>query len=247
MLTVGVDLATQPTKTAMASIEWLEGGARVVGLDLRVPDAAILDSALHAEIVGIDAPFGWPEAFIAFLSAHRDDRQGPPDPNPDAARRILAFRETDRVVAAATGNQPLSVATNLLGLTAMRASGLLAALRDRGEPVERAGFGRVVEVYPAASMRCWGLPVVPYKGTNPAGLTGMVDALLGAAPWLDLGSFEHSCRTSDDAFDAVIASLTARSRAIGNWIPPGDDQRTLASREGWIVLPSSDLNALPSL
>ena len=58
-----------------------------------------------------------------------------------------------------TGLTPLSVAADRIGLTAMRAAGTLSRLAAEGRPVDRAGNGIVVEVYPhlfgvGASLSC---------------------------------------------------------------------------------------------
>jgi len=45
----------------------------------------------------------------------------------------------------------------MLGVTALRAARLLAELRERRMPVDRAGRGTVCEVYPAASRSAWEL------------------------------------------------------------------------------------------
>jgi hypothetical protein len=79
-------------------------------------------------------------------------------------RRRLAYRATDRAVREATGLQPLSVAADRIGLTAMRAAGLLAGLATAGQPVDRTGSGIVLEVYPAASLYSWGLSHREYNG-----------------------------------------------------------------------------------
>jgi hypothetical protein len=68
--------------------------------------------------------------------------------------------------------------------------------------------------------------------------------LLAAAPWLDLGSFEPLCRTSHDAFDAVIAALVARAAALGQILQPDAEQREAARTEGWIALPTCGLSGL---
>lgn len=73
-------------------------------------------------------------------------------------RRQLAFRRTDEPVRAATGLVPLSVAADRIAHPAMRCAGLLARLALEGQPVDRSGSGVVVEVYPAASLKQWGLP-----------------------------------------------------------------------------------------
>ena len=53
----------------------------------------------------------------------------------------------------------------------------------------------MVEVYPAASLKCWGLPYRGYKqphNTQPLGV--LMDDLLAAAPWLEPGRHERLCR-----------------------------------------------------
>jgi predicted nuclease with RNAse H fold len=243
--TVGVDLATQPSNTALAALDWTAGTATLTSLILPASDAAIVDAVLAADWAGIDAPLGWPEAFHAFLTAHRDGSLTPITADPDDWRRDLSFRATDRAVLATTGQRPLSVAANYLGLTAMRAASLMADLAARGMAVDRDGRGPLLEVYPAAALRVWDLPRARYKDGHPAALGALVDALLDAAPWLDLGPHEARCRVNDDALDAVLASLVTRARALGHWQPPPDTARDLARREGWIVIPTCPLDALP--
>jgi predicted nuclease with RNAse H fold len=243
--TVGVDLATQPNKTAVATIDWTDGLARVTRLSTFGSDAVILAALRSADAAGIDAPFGWPDEFADFISQHRDGTQPPVVGSQDDWRRRLAYRLTDRVIASEFGQHPLSVSTDRIGLTAMRASSLLAQLRDSGEPVDRSGASRIVEVYPAAALRAWGLRSASYKGANRSNLTTLVDELSTAAPWLTLGEFGADCRASDDAFDAVIAALVARAHALGHWRQPAPDQLAQASREGWIVIPTVALAALP--
>jgi predicted nuclease with RNAse H fold len=55
------------------------------------------------------------------------------------------------------------------------------------------------------------------------------DDLLAAAPWLDYGPHEETIRRSHDAFDAVIAALTARAASRGQTCPPGDDDLVAAA------------------
>lgn len=239
-----MDLATQPASTAVATVEWAGSRAVLVGLVMPGDDDAIVEAALVAEWTGIDAPLGWPDDFLAFLSAHRDASLPPVVEDPDEWRRRLSFRETDRVVLERTGQRPLSVAANYLGLTAMRAAALQAALAARGHDVDRSGHGPLLEVYPAAAMRVWGLPRTRYKDGRPEALGALVDALLAAAPWLDLGAFDAVCRSSDDALDAVLAALVTRARALGHWHPPPAEFLPIARREGWIVVPTCSLDGL---
>lgn len=103
----------------------------------------------------------------------------------------------------------------------------------------------VVEVYPAASLRQWGLPHQGFKGPkNLTQLHDLVDRLKNAAAWLDLGPYEAACRSSDHAIDAVIAALTARAAAQGLVTVPGVDQLDAARFEGWIAIPTSPISKL---
>lgn len=131
-------------------------------------------------------------------------------------RRQLAWRHTDETVRKETGIIPLSVAADRIGHAAMRCAGLLARLGSPGSPVSRDGSGTVTEVYPAASLKQWGLAYRGYKQPrNPAALPELVSELQAVAPWLDLGPHDYLCRASHDALDAVIAALTARAGSPG--------------------------------
>jgi predicted nuclease with RNAse H fold len=249
VLTVGVDLAAEASRTAVARITWTSGKAVLDGVEAGADDARLVDAMAGADKAGIDCPLGWPEPFIDFVRAHRDGHV--PDPGDVAGldwRRRLANRETDLVVRDETGLVPLSVAADRIAHPAMRCAALLAALARQGEPVDRDGSGLVVEVYPAASLKRWGLPHRRYKRAgNVASLGALVDRLRARAPWLDLGAGEDLCRRSDDAFDAVIAALTARAAARGLATAPDGAQAATARTEGWIALPlSDDLDALLS-
>jgi predicted nuclease with RNAse H fold len=247
VITAGVDFATESARTALAEIEWNDGRAAVTSLELGVDDARIVEASGAAAKLGIDCPLGWPDAFLDFVTSHHAGRAvRPAGVAGDRWRAFLAYRETDRAVQQATGLWPLSVAADRIGLTAMRAAGLLADLADAGRAVDRAGTGVVVEVYPAASLRVWGLLHRGYKrSVNIGVLAELVAALEAAAPWLDLGAHRELCLRSDDAFDAVIAALTSRAAALSLVTAPADDTMwQLARKEGWIALPTTELGEL---
>jgi predicted nuclease with RNAse H fold len=248
MLTVGVDLAAEADRTAVAWLDWRQGGAAISKLMRGAADEDILEAVGQADKSGIDCPLGWPDAFVGFVCAHQAGRV---DIAADVARREgrrkLAWRLTDEVVREETGLIPLSVAADRIGHAAMRCAGLLAELARRGLMVDRSGAGPVVEVYPAASLKIWDLPYRGYKRqANTAALGHLVDGLLTAAPWLDMGPYEGLCRSSDDATDAVIAALAARAASVGLATRPAPEQASSARTEGWIALPlrGSSLSAL---
>ena len=127
----------------------------------------------------------------------------------------------------------------------MRCADLLAGFAAAGDVVDRSGAtGRLVEVYPAASLRLWGVAVCGYKTDAAARQTATAN-LLAAAPWLTVTPDQRALmEASDDGFDAVVAALIARAHALGatHPVPPAALDR--ARREGWIALPSTPLDGL---
>jgi predicted nuclease with RNAse H fold len=246
VITAGLDLAAMPERTALASIEW--AGRRAVIRDLICPagDGVILDAIGQAGKTGIDCPLGWPDAFVDFVAAHRSGHVAlPRDGTGTGWRRELTMRRTDLFVRDKLRLVPLSVSADRIAHVALRCAVLLAKLDASGRPVDRTGAGAVVEVYPAASLRGWGLRHRGYKQPGPPGvLATAADDLLAAAPWLDCGPHGETIRRSHDAFDAVVAALTARAASRGQTCPPGEDDLAAAATEGWIAVPSSPIGQL---
>jgi predicted nuclease with RNAse H fold len=246
VLTVGVDLAAEPERTAVARIEWSSGRARICDVACGADDGMIVAAITEAQKAGIDCPLGWPDDFVAFVAAHRAGQVTVPgDVTGREWRRQLTMRLTDRIVHAETGLTPLSVSADRIGHVAMRCAGLLAQLARDGQAVDRCGSGTVVEVYPAASLKRWGLPYHGYKRPGDTQTLGhLVDQLLAAAPWLEGGGTESLCRRSHDATDAVVAALTARAASQNLTSPPTARQEPAARTEGWIAVPTAPLNQL---
>lgn len=242
MLTLGVDLAAEPAGTALAAVEWSAAGATVKALSCGVTDEDIVESAMGAAKIGIDCALGWPQEFVDFLVQHSSAMLTDVDGSMQW-RRTLAYRETDRHAREITGRWPLSVATDRLGVTALRAAGLVSRLGRAGVDVDRSGSGGIVEVYPGASLRLWGFNTAGYKTSRDA-RESLVTSLLQLAPWIELGEWRDLMADSSDAFDAVIAAFAARSSALGHSTQPDAFLRTKAQIEGWIALPTQPLAAL---
>ena len=244
MLTIGVDLAAESVRTAVAALEWGGGRAVVRSLVLGASDDDIVEASREATTIGIDCAFGWPLEFAAFVSAHTRRELAPRTLAGRDWRRRLAYRETDRAAREVTGRWPLSVSTDRLGMTAMRCAELLDAFAAAGEEVDRSGGGRLVEAYPAAALRLWHVDTTGYK-TRPEAVALAVEALRRAAPWLVLPPETAALMArSNDAFDAVIAALNARAHALGRTVPVPEELREAALAEGWIALPTCGLDEL---
>ena len=248
MRTLGVDLAAAATKTAAAVIEWDGGAARLVHLSLDVGDEEILRLFGTSDMTGIDCPLGWPDAFLPFIAGHLAFDAGPVLSHDGIeGRRLLAYRDTDRFVTGRTGLIPLSVAADRLAHPAMRCAVIQAKIARDAGPQARDGSGRLAEVYPAASLKLWGIHARGYKGRGAPEaekLSSAVADLTLKAPWLDLAGYRGDLAASDDMFDAVIASLTARAAGLGLTLRPGPGHAAAALSEGWIHLPSGQLSDL---
>ena len=175
--TLGIDLASQPKNTGACRIDWIgeQGAVRPLPSG-ELTDAATLDLILDPAVtkVGIDAPFGWPTPFADALVAYREREIWPDGPDSREVQGAMELRATDAEVWTLLGKKPLSVSTDRIAYAAMRCARLLVALVREGVPLDRSGEGRVVEVYPEAALRCWGLSpeldsedAGSYKGKKP--------------------------------------------------------------------------------
>lgn len=259
MTFLGIDLAAQPRNTGLCELR-PDGDALVATFPAAggaVPTDDELLRRMDAEDVvkvAVDVPFGWPTPFVEAVSMHSNDRRWPdPGWDPDGQTRRLRYRATDLWVTAHLAGldrggpaprPPLSVSTDLLGVTAFRMARLERRLRDRGVPVDRSGWtGRLVEAYPAGTLRCWGLyPDTSYKA-DPDVRGQVVDDLDRFLGGDVTGTWQDVCRDSDDELDAFICALVAvladRGRTIGPTSPAADDlDLATVQREGWIHLPS---------
>ena len=238
MITLGIDLASRPEHTAACALEWTGARARVVDIACGQDDEALAKRIAGADKAGLDVPFGWPQAFVEAVARFHAGGDWP-----EATLTALRFRETDRVVAARTGRWPLSVSTDLIGVPAFRAARLFSRLAGTGVAVDRAGGGRLVEVYPAAALRLWGLASTGYKRRQGRPSLGrLLNALRQRTQgWLEVDApARRLCGRSDDALDALVAALIARAATLGLCAPPPPEHAARAAVEGWIALPEPD-------
>lgn len=200
-------------------------------------DEALLQAIGPAAKVGIDVPFGWPEAFVDFVVSHRAASAVAASTTAD-----LRYRDTDRFVRSVTGRWPLSVSSDLIAVPTFRATKLISALGARGESVDRSGAGKLVEAYPAAALQRWGFESRQYKGPKGREKRARLFETLQrrSADWLKLDEAACStCYRSDDALDALVAALLARAAARGLCEPIPAESRARAAIEGWIAVPTA--------
>lgn len=239
MLTAGVDLSADPKKTGVATLQWSDHDAHVTSLSVGGhTDSDLVELIQQVDKTGIDCPLGWPIAFIDYLIAHRAGGRELVVPE---TRHPLTNRATDLHLRRQLRLQPLSVSADRIGAAAMRCAAILSGLTRSDVEVDRTGLtGPVVEVYPAAALKIWGVAHQGYKGRerdNAARRAQLVVAVGHVLPWLDLGEYAELCVETDDAFDAVLCAAIAglAARHLVEQIP--QEHLAAAAVEGWIALP----------
>jgi predicted nuclease with RNAse H fold len=243
-ITLGVDVASQPQGTAACTIAWNAVTASIEWIEAGIGDERLIEllSSTDPERIALDVPLGWPSAFAEALARHyRREPWGEVADPPKG--KSLTHRLTDRWIHDQVGLWPLSVSTDRIAYPAMRIARLLGQLKE----ADRSGGGRIVEVYPAAALKRWGLDARLYKRVNGRPkLARLLEKLREKAPWLqgDESTWD-SVQGDDNQFDALICALIARAVARHQCEEIPAEHREIARIEGWIHLPvEGSLNRL---
>lgn len=242
----GVDLAADPAKTGVATIEERGTGSggrglRVAHAELGADDDAVGDLAASSTLTGIDVPLGWPRGFREVVEKHAEGALEAVGDSGAAWRRLLTNRFTDLEVRRNVGVVPLSVAADRIAHPALRWAAIEAGLRARGLNVDRAGYGRLAEVYPAAALKQWGMRYRGYKTLDPSTRRSIIAALTEEFS-IDWAGNRGAAEESADVLDAVVAAIVAREIRAGRCLPPPAENEELAAliaEEGWIWVPSA--------
>lgn len=248
MRVLGVDLAAQAVSTGAVLLERADNWVWAATVIEEADDDSLVEAGSHADAIGLDCPLGWPTAFVEAVSAHHrlDDWPGSSD------RRPLTHRLTDHELRRRKEGTPMSVSADLLGHVAMRGALLQHEWSAaRLEPGVRDGSTWLMEVYPAASLKAWGLPSRGYKfrrgdraGQSLEVRREIVDGLSSAVgPHLALGEAADRCLSSDHVLDGLICALTVLVVRAGGTTRPTEEQRPTARTEGWIHVPMGPLDA----
>ena len=227
MITLGIDLSSMRENTSACALRWTGKRAVAQRPETQCDDACLDALIARANVVGIDAPFGWPTEFTEAVREWKFSSWG------EDTRDRLRFRETDRFVQELLRLTPLSVSSDRIALPAMRAMALL----KRHGVTNRSGDGKFFEVYPAGSLKAWGLESKGYKDAKDgkAARFTILRALRKHMPWLEAADF--FAEDSND-LDGLIAAISAREAALGRTRKPEAGLPPMARKEGWIHVPA---------
>ena len=255
MRTIGIDLSSQPEDTAVCEIHWDTGTARIVTLRSGWKNCELLEVLRRDVPIAIDVPLGWPIGFVENLK--RWAEFGTWNAGREREQRL---RATDRWLAGPSKAEmkekliaksddyapvricPLSVSSDRIAVPAMRAALLLS--RAGLHQALRNGSARLMEVYPAAALKVWGMPHRKYKGRDEgATRTKIVNAIvtkLGRTSFVLTDTDQATLVQNDHCLDAWVAALVARARLLDRTVPIPKEHEDNARREGWIMLPQAD-------
>jgi predicted nuclease with RNAse H fold len=260
---VGIDLATEAKRTGVVIIE-LDGSTAIASMPAQgfvADDRGLVEVIDRATVVGLDSPLGWPDDFVSAVTAHRQSARWPTfeHRSTDKIRESLRHRKTDLFVRSLDlGSTPLSVSSDLIGVVAMRGAWLQSAWAQKWGGLEpRDGSGRLVETYPAAALRAWGLLArrgVRYKGggvgelregqrSERARIMREIEEQTGS--WLRVPELLRvAAVASDHTLDAFICALVALAARANVTHSTPEESRDAALREGWIHVPNDALSSL---
>jgi hypothetical protein len=260
---VGIDLASEAKRTGVAVLA-LSGAHATVGLapvGFLADDRGLVDIVDRSTVVGLDPPLGWPDDFVSAVTAHRMSARWPTfeHRSTDKIRESLRHRRTDLFVRSLDlGSTPLSVSSDLIGVVAMRGAWLQSAWAQKwGRLESRDGTGRLVETYPAAALRAWGMLArrgVRYKGGGSAAqreaqrsererIVAQIEEQ--SAGWLAVSAaLRAESVASDHALDALVSALVALAARVGATYRAPSECEDEARREGWIHVPCETFDSL---
>lgn len=234
---IGMDCATDARKVGLAMGVYGDHGIALLKTKLGSDGnsvAEIIKSWIHEDdtvIISIDAPLGWPENLGNSLYRHLAGQTLSVDSN------LMFRRETDRFIKKALGKQSLDVGADRIARTAHAALKIIGELQlainnkiEMAWNPEKLNKVAVIEVYPAATLQCYGIRSVGYKEKEQTAERD--DILIGLSKVMDIQCDLLHMRQSADVLDSVVCLLAAKDFLNGNVYFPDDLEK--AKKEGWI-------------
>jgi hypothetical protein len=237
MQIIGIDCATVDSRIGLARADWRAGAVVIQRVETASPSRPAIETICSwlagsaPTLLALDAPLGWPEDLGPALAGHTAGSVL------DIPANKLFRRTTDRVIRENIGRQPLDVGADRIARTAHAALSLLEQIRIRmGLPVPlswRPGDIReasAIEVYPAASLKVYGVQASGYKSAADRDVRREMVAQL--SQHVEFQVEKEILLSNADALDAAICTLAGSDYLSGLTLQPPDGARP--QREGWI-------------
>jgi predicted nuclease with RNAse H fold len=239
---VGIDWASQVANRAAVSL--VHEAGRIVVKEVLAPadeerTAQLFDDAT-VDVVGVDTPFGWPAAFVAFVREWSvEGARGAPPPS-----ESFRYRRTD-VLMRKGGKNPLSVSSDLISL-ATRAWLEFAAARGLTRRfcahVPTSARRPIIEVYPAATLLAVRAEVGLSDDAVKQFKRNAKRRRLSLSKLFTHFNVEGDLKTlnaSDHVADAFLAALSALIAldAVPGWTTNAPPDDPTVRSEGWIYVP----------
>jgi predicted RNase H-like nuclease len=234
---IGIDCATDVKSTGLSLGSYYDNKIELKETRLGSKSTSVSEtiyswiSPNEKVLLAIDAPLGWPANLGQALYNHNAGQVIDIDSND------LFRRETDRFIKRNLGKQPLDVRADRIARTAHSALRIINELgRLVGKSIELSWDNlflkgiSAIEVYPAATLGCYGIKSTGYKEKNQQQIRREVISGLRAHMIMlnDVDMLEQNA----DALDSAVCLLAAKDFIEGNVYYP--ENISLAKKEGWI-------------
>lgn len=235
---IGIDAATEAKKLGLArgrlDASHLIIDEAVLGSEMVSVMDTITSWIDGPTLIAVDAPLGWPSSLGGALRDHRAGRVIAVHPH-DLFRRM-----TDKFVHETLGKLPLEVGADRIARTAHAALMRLGDLREgTGLQIPLAWTPRVddvacIEVYPAATLKARRVDSSGCKGPKGNAPAARERVIAAIRHEFLLSVDIARLVSSDHRLDAVVCVLAGADFLQGKCVAPDDNQREVATVEGWI-------------
>lgn len=237
MQVIGIDCATDPKKTGISFGIYLNGKMELKEVTIgnnNISIAEIIYNWIDLDkklLIAIDAPLGWPKGMSDMLCSHNAGD------NINLSSNDLFRRETDKFVKKKIGKQPLDVGADRIARTALSALKIINDLSHLIKKPIKLGWDNLnfnevycIEVYPAATLDCYGIVSRSYKDKKHNLIRKEIIHKL--KNHLNISEGISIIEENADALDSTVCLLSAKDFIEGNvYYPVYED---LAKKEGWI-------------
>jgi predicted RNase H-like nuclease len=238
MIIIGVDCATQKKNTGLSFAVYKEGRCYLQKSQTAIGERSVAETiaswlaGYESFLLAMDAPLGWPARLGEKLHVHTAGE------TLDGEANSLFRRMTDKYVKEKIGKTPLDVGADRIARTAHTALSTIGELRkltglelDMAWDPTKTIRSSVIEVYPAATLKTYGMIYSGYKDTDKSAIRREMVSQLKQFMEID-ESLEEAMVADADILDSALCVLAGVDFLEGRVHVPANLE--LVRKEGWI-------------